>query len=333
MRDNSTEPVVTKGRSQRTVTAKTAISALHWSMLLDRLEAKECVPFLGAGVNATTSAYEGLPLGRDLVLRLLRELTGCSELAFDDIAQVTFHDSVATLTDLHRLALQDLPRVALHLGLSVDRDHMLQLLMREIPDDQRTPSALLQVIAGLPLKLVITTNYDRLLERAFGARPHIVEVQQITFPRDERAARALEGRLIDADGVVIYKIHGSFPSAPGAPASRLVITEDDYIQFLTVVGREIGGIPTVVKSRIQRNTLLFLGYSLEDWDFRTLFKGIVETLDPDDQRKSIAIQLNPSDFWVDYWEAKGVIIYNVDLGEFAEELESRFADRVGRPSA
>lgn len=311
------------------MTAKTTITPPHWTLLLERLHARECVPFVGSGVNASTAGYAGLPLGGELALRLLSELTGQADLTLNDLAQVSFHDCLATLTDLQRLALQDLARVALHLDLTVDKAHLLRMLMQEIPDEERSPSPLLELLARLPLRLVITTNYDRLLEKAFQGQPHIVEIQPISVRRDDRAALALEGRLIDAQGVVIYKIHGSFPSESGGTTPRLVLTEDDYIQFLTVVGRETGGIPMFVKSRMQRGTLLFLGYSLEDWDFRTLFKGIVETLDPDDQRKSIAIQRDPSDFWVDYWEAKGVIIYNVDLGEFTEELQERWTAYCG----
>src|ERR1700692_3240622 len=36
--------------------------------------------------------------------------------------------------------------------------------------------------------------------------------------------------------------------------------------------------------------LLFLGYSLEDWDFRTLYRGLIEVLPEDDRRTAFAIQ-------------------------------------------
>jgi hypothetical protein len=103
----------------------------------------------------------------------------------------------------------------------------------------------------------------------------------------------------------------------------VIVTEEDYIQFLTVVGREIGGIPTYIKRLIQQGTLLFLGYSLEDWDFRTIFKGLVEVLQPEIRNRAFAFQKDPPDFWVDFWEKKDVAIYNVDFYEFADELQQR----------
>src|SRR5262249_31471720 len=141
----------------------------------------------------------------------------------------------------------------------------------------------------------------------------------------------LQNELANYDGVIIYKIHGTFlDEDPGAkrqdkdPLSRVVITEEDYIEFLTLVGQSAGGIPPLIKSKMTYSTLLFLGYSLEDWDFRTIFKGLIEPLEPHIQRKSFAIQKDPSDFWVDFWDRKGVVIYNIDLYEFAEELEQRY---------
>ena len=110
----------------------------------------------------------------------------------------------------------------------------------------------------------------------------------------------------------------------------LVITEEDYIEFLTVVGRANIGVPELIKGKFVRNTLLFLGYSLEDWDFRALFKVLTEPLPTWDKPVSFAIQRDPSDFWVRYWDRKGVRILKVDLYEFAEELERRFQQAPGR---
>lgn len=81
------------------------------------------------------------------------------------------------------------------------------------------------------------------------------------------------------------------------------------------------------------STLLFLGYSLEDWDFRTIFKGLIETLDRREQYRSFAIQEDPSSFWCEYWESKKVTIYNVDLYEFAQELAQRAQAYPNSPPA
>jgi hypothetical protein len=42
---------------------------------------------------------------------------------------------------------------------------------------------------------------------------------------------------------------------------------------------------------------------------------------------SFAIQKDPPDFWVRFWDQKLVTIYNLDLVEFAGQLEREFARR------
>lgn len=101
----------------------------------------------------------------------------------------------------------------------------------------------------------------------------------------------------------------------------IIVTEDDYIQFLTVIGKQ--GIPTFITSALTTSTLLFLGYSLEDWDFRTVYKALIEGLERREQLKSYAIQRYPSGFWVDFWKGqnKKVHIRDVDVYDFAEDLK------------
>ena len=137
------------------------------------------------------------------------------------------------------------------------------------------------------------------------------------------AQLALEEKLAAHDGIVLYKIHGSFfDEEPPDGFPPVVITEEDYIQFLTLIGREDGSIPRMIKSKIASCNLLFLGYGLEDWDFRTLYKGD-RSVPRNKQRESFAIQYDPPEYWVRFWEQNGVFIYNMDIYEFTDELEQR----------
>jgi hypothetical protein len=107
------------------------------------------------------------------------------------------------------------------------------------------------------------------------------------------------------------------------------LTEEDYIRFLTVIGQPGAGVPNYVSSKLVYSRLLFLGYSLEDWDFRTLYKCLVEALPHDQRRTAFAIQWHPPKFWVNYWQKKQVIIYDYDVYRFADELEDRYIKRYG----
>lgn len=355
------------------------------------------------------------------------------------LAHVIFDASLEPYRDLMRVALQDLARVSLRYRSYKDLYEFVDKLKELIPDTERKPTRLLQTLADIPLQLVVTTNYDRLMERAlelFNPRnirepveltalimndsslvsqclysllsremkdllesyddekqpaPYIPPSQwaaELNRIIQERSIHLLEetgvaengpapailkrprtteevrlNRLLIErsypgaveplnkpyqtvvqpiesfqgseevknrkslsvnDGLILYKLHGTFTDAKPVKETRPVITEEDYIEFLTNVGGKGEGIDNQIKEKIKDSTMLFLGYSLEDWNFRALFKGLVEKVNPVERRYSFAIQKEPSDFWVKFWEDKHVIIFDVDLCAFTLELEQRY---------
>jgi hypothetical protein len=213
-----------------------------------------------------------------------------------------------------------------------DFGFLMKLVHEVLPDAQHQPSPLLQALASLPFKLFVTTNYDRLLERAIPNNDYELLVQPISGFSDLEQLD-IQNRLADIQKPIIYKIHGSFRdngNQPGTPhnINRLILTEEDYIQFLSVVGREDMGVPTMVREKLVDGTILFLGYSLQDWDFRTIHKILFEPFQGWQKNKSFAIQKDPPDFWVQYWNSKNVTILNVDLYTFATELNEYWQDFI-----
>lgn len=61
----------------------------------------------------------------------------------------------------------------------------------------------------------------------------------------------------------------------------MVLSEDDYLDFLVQVtlerGKSDGSIPAYLQGALSQSWLMLLGYRLLDWDFRTLFRGIIST--------------------------------------------------------
>ena len=323
------------------ISARTSIPPMQWNLLCERIHDGFCVPFLGAGVNVgRPDEYEGLPAAAGVVKALVEELLGRPIENLESLARVEADAALQQqFADLCRPGLHNLARVALYAEAGGDPAYFMSLLRRIVPDEDRTPSQLLRVLARLPLRLIVTTNYDRLMERTLdplvtdGTRPPYTRVVQPVKGFDAKDQRRLQNDLKQHPGLVLYKIHGTF-GADGEPAresdlERVIITEEDYIEFLTVVGTKDAGVPALIRSRIVDSTLLFLGYGLEDWDFRTLFKALVEKLPVRAQRRSFAIQKDPTQFWIDLWSRKGVEIYNVDIHEFGDELAERYRARWG----
>jgi hypothetical protein len=306
---------------------KTQIEEIHWKTILEAIHARRCVPFLGAAANISSAAhhYVGLPLGGEVALRMVCELLGLNSAKVEELASATLADTLAKSSlypDLTRTRLQDLPRVSLHYQLKTSTPDLIDLLAKVLTPQGIVPSPLLKALAELPIELIVTTNYDELMERALEAAPKPYErVVQPLAGFDPEAQRKLQDALAKQQGVALYKIHGSLHDKGSA---ELVISEDDYAQLLSVLHTE-AGVPPLIKSRLVDATLLFLGYSLEDWDFRTLFHGLIERLPPRRRRRSFALQKSPPAFWVELWASKGVTIYDVDIYDFAEELRARYA--------
>jgi hypothetical protein len=312
------------------------LNANEWKLIVDRIRDGHCVPFLGAGVNANSDdgTYKGLPLGGDVSLQLLEKWLDLKGVDRTKLATVVTDKTIDwdRYADLKRIGVENLARVSLHVEYVDDFKRLIKYLREILPDDARDPSPLLQTLARLPapavrtdppFQLIVTTNYDCLLEKAFKEAG--VPLKVIVQPKkgfNPREQRTLQNELAVYEGVALYKIHGSFLEDKNKENPEIVITEEDYIEFLHSVVNSKKGIPGLISGKLQGSTLLFLGYSLEDLDFRTLFKGMIERLPDRDQVKSFAIQRRPSPFWVDFWTQKKVIIRDVDLYTFAAELRN-----------
>lgn len=312
------------------------IAPLHWSMIIEALHQKRCVPFLGAGVNASSPGYKGLPLGGDVAIRLVESLLGSPLPALKKLVKIAPGPLREQYQDLVRIRVQDLARVALHVQVAGDQKTLISLLQKILPDQECSPSRLLDVLASLPLQLIVTTNFDRLMERALlkenGKPAPLVVVQPTTGFSPEQQGR-LRNELTVRDRLVLYKIHGTFGDQAGTATlgggPSVLISEEDYIQFLTVAVKKDAGVPPLISEKLVDSILLFLGYGLEDWDFRTIYKVLIEKLPSHERRRSFAIQKEPSQFWANYWASKQVTIYDVDLHDFAVELEQRYTASLG----
>src|SRR2546430_12088994 len=140
---------------------ETRIKPSHWKVIVDRIRANRCVPFLGAGANVGKETDEGLLQGGEVALRLIGLLLGADITKPEDLVEITCKPIFEPYRDLTRFAFQDLSKVSLRYRLEIDESHFLDNLKRILPDTDRKPSKLLRTLAQLPFELIVTTNYDR----------------------------------------------------------------------------------------------------------------------------------------------------------------------------
>ena len=292
-----------------------------WSTLLQRIVDKECTPFVGAGASA-----EKVPVASEL-------------------AQAWATEYEYPLADATNLA-----RVAQFLAVEQDPVFPKQLLRRQLqqlePPDFAAPDEPHGVLADLDLPIYLTTNYDGLMLAALRARGKQPERELCGW---NDLVRELQPSALDAGFTptpstpLVYHLHGH-----GDLPQSMVLTEDDYLAFLVRISTDntVRLLPSKIRSALATTALLFVGYSLSDWDFRVLFRGLMGSLGSTLGMTSIAVQLDPSPedataerraaaqtYLNGYFEQIQTIkvrLYWGDARDFARELRERWeAFRAG----
>lgn len=246
----------------------TSLNDSEWDLLVHRINDEKCTPFLGAG-----AAYGVLPLGAEIAQGWAGEFGYPLE---DD---------------------SNLTRVATYLAVQRDSMYPKELLLRTWfvnpkPPNFEDPGEPHAALAELPIPIYMTTNYDSFMMQALhaaGKTPHRELCHWNNFTKE------LPSVFDDPHGFeptpkepVVFHLHGH-----DEYAESLVLTEDDYLDFLVSVSKEPELLPHHVRRRLTGTSLLFIGYSLADWNFRTLFRGLINSMEQTLRRISVTVQVPP----------------------------------------
>lgn len=284
------------------------------------------VPFLGAGANlcgrpekANFKKGEYLPSGAELASYLADNFNYPADEP------------------------KDLLRVAQYVALGPGSGPLYQEL-REVFDADYPITPLHRLLAKIPgilrkrkcrcpYELIVTTNYDDLLERAFDEVDEPFDLVKYLSDGNERGKfvhQSPDGnvcliekpneypKLTLEERSVIMKIHGAVDRA-NSERDSFVITEDHYIDYLTRTDiSEM--VPVKLTARLRKSNFLFLGYSLSDWNLRVIlyriWRGNRLTYN------SWAIQLDPNDLDRRSWEKRGVEIIKQPLEDYVATLDA-----------
>ena len=107
-----------------------------------------------------------------------------------------------------------------------------------------------------------------------------------------------------------------------------MVTEDDYVEFLTRMTRG-SVIPSIFADPFQNRPFLFLGYGLFDWNLRVILNRIQEFRNYP-KFKSWAIETLCKPVEQKLWTTRGVDVYDgLTLAQFLDELKKQ----AGGPAA
>jgi hypothetical protein len=149
----------------------------------------------------------------------------------------------------------------------------------------------LLVLAAMPLPIYVTTCYHDFLEVALRERGGKDPQTEVCVWHDGlRSLPSIFAHNPDYEPTperpLVYHLHG-FDAYP----ESLVLTEDDYLDFLTNISKDNRAIHPRVRQALTDSSLVMIGYHPQDWDFRVIFRGLVVARPPGMWKTSIAIQL------------------------------------------
>jgi hypothetical protein len=205
-----------------------------------------------------------------------------------------------------------LPRVAGYYELTRDRHGLVQFLRDRLERPGLALPRTHKLVSQLQPRVVVTTCYDRLLERALqdAGVPYmpVVGNAEVAYAEEEKVLLVwLWGVLDQPDSVVV--------------------TEDDRRLFLE--GR--ANLSDVLRGELARRTWLFVGFDTEDAWFRGFYDSVNRSLDR--QRRRVYIfGAGPGAYTRAWWEKRNAEILSTEVKAFLEALTDRLATRA-RPEA
>ncbi len=301
----------------------------NYSIIWSELRKGRVVPFLGSGAS----------FDHELVHCLADKIEFSSDVPCDrdDLAQVA---SYCVAEEDRSILLSCLCEEVFKRGSQVGKIHYFLADLVDLVD----------------VPLLITTNYDDLIEHAFKLKSKPFHL--VMHPTDSKdwpdfalwwksdADKPEYYKLnefppwLEDTNTIIYKMHGGVDpqtkKCNNCVITNCVITEEDHVKFLACMTRQ-SAIPVPVSFRLHRRRFLFLGYGLYDWNLRVLLKYLkakpisskVETasneihMSTSEDLRSWAIQDHPSKLEKTFWGAYQVKLYDRKIDDFVDKMRTR----------
>lgn len=298
--------------------------------IIKALTAGRLVPVLGPGVNLC-SRPPGVSWQTGQYLPASHELAAYLAATFD-----------YPLADNENLA-----KVSQYVAVMRDVGPLYDEL-RPIFDADYPPTPAHQLLAALPTtlrkpgypypcQLIITLNYDDVLERAFQAVGEPYDV--VTYVAEgDRRGMFLHDPTGDVESVpierpneyldlpidqtaarrtLILKIHGAIDRR-NSDGDSYVITEDHFINFAPRM--DVTSIaPAPLLAFLKRSYFLFLGYDLSAWNLRTVLQRVFAPR----RGYAWAVEPAPSAMSQKFWNRQSVDILDLSLEQFVAGLSER----------
>jgi len=198
----------------------------------------------------------------------------------------------------------------LHIAELFETKHSRQVLVQYLKDrlgDVRFQlTRTHELIVGLPVQRIYTTNFDTLLEQAS---------QKKQINRNVIFNTAHVG-FSDTSTLSIVKLHGDLAD----PAS-IVISARDFYSYLA----RNPAVADLLKVELQTHTVLFLGYSFGDPNLAMILGNSV-LQSGSSQPMLYSLQFNPTDVYIQAMRARGVKVIGLKVKSNTAEADQAVED-------
>jgi hypothetical protein len=306
----------------------------HIDGVLRRLRDGKLVPILGPAVNSTNRKKpweEGSGV-----------LPDSSELA----------GALARHFEMERPP-SDLPETAQGVLVQDGEANLFEALGDLLDDGQCEPGPVPEFFARLPTlmhergydnayQMIVTTNYDNSLERAFtemrekfdvalyaAVGPHAGKFVHLPAGRKESVPIPVPNTYTDfpfVKGVLmrplIVKVYGAVEDEDRGYSwpKNYVVTEDSYIDYLSGVPAS-SLVPMEILKKLKDSHCLFMGFPIRDWSLRVFLKRIWEGAQFQGPSFAVARELDEVERGL--WRECRVEAVEASLDAFVGELRER----------
>jgi hypothetical protein len=192
------------------------------------------------------------------------------------------------------------------------RARLIERLAELLHVTRAQPGSAHKEFCTLPFDIVCTTNFDFLLESQYDLERQDNRTAHPVVDEDQLSIN------IGTAGTLLLKLHGDVRHP-----KRLVVTEADYDGFLT----NYPLIATYLANLLITKTAVFIGYSLDDPDFRQIWQLVASRLGKT-RRMAYAIMVNARPGDIARFERRGVKVVNLpgSREKYGDVLAEAFAE-------
>jgi SIR2-like domain len=189
--------------------------------------------------------------------------------------------------------------------------------------------------------LILTTNYDCLMEDALDKAK--VDYVVLTMRKsDQKVLVRFSDGIDDHEKlskehtekfypqqfymekteplVLVCKMHGCLNPRLNLADDGVIISDNDYVDYIEQMNSTQGTIPAYVRKIMQDKPFLFLGYSFGDWNVRSVFQSIRKKRSENLKFRDFAVTSYLGEYEQQFFHTNNVAVLKTDLNTFSEGL-------------